>query len=218
MIRVNGLTKVYSTGRAQHVVLNGLDFEVRKGQRVGLLGRNGAGKSTLVRLLGKIEVPTRGLVEHHMSVSWPIGFSGSFQGSLTGLDNMKFISRIYQVDYGELRAVVEDFAELGKFLYEPVKTYSSGMRARLAFGLSIAIKFDCYLIDEVTMVGDQRFHERCQQSIYRRDRGHSIIFASHNINLVRQICDQALVLDRGEIIYFGSVGEAVNSYMALQKF
>ena len=216
MIRVSELRKVYhGRGHRSHVVLDGIDFEVPRGFKLALLGRNGAGKSTLIRLLGKIEMPTSGTVHHGMSVSWPLGFGGAFQGSLSGLDNMRFISRIYRTDYEQTRKMVEDFAELGDFLYEPVKTYSSGMQARLAFALSIAIDFDCYLIDEVVMVGDQRFHARCREHLFNKSAGRALVVASHDAHFVRDVCNAAIVLIKGKAHYYDSVDDAVNVYQAL---
>ena len=144
MIICSDLTKSYSHGGRHKRVLNGINLAIERGDRVGLLGRNGAGKSTLIKLIGGVEMPTSGKIIRNMSVSWPLGFAGGFQGSLTGLDNARFIARIYQRQYADIRRFVEDFTELGKQLNMPVKTYSSGMRARLAFALSLAIEFDCH--------------------------------------------------------------------------
>lgn len=216
MIRVENLRKVYGGHGGTHVVLRDVSFTVPRGYRLGLLGCNGAGKSTLIRLISKIEQPTSGKVIHEMSVSWPLGFSGSFQGSLTGIDNMRFIARIYRTNYDKLRDFVEEFAELGKFLYEPVKTYSSGMRARLAFALSIAIDFDCYLVDEVMMVGDERFHQRSRGHLFDRSSGRALIVASHDASFIEQFCDGAIVLSNGRSCYFSDVAEAMQHYRLLQ--
>lgn len=215
MIRVEGLRKTYPGRHGRHVVLDDISVEVARGQRLALLGRNGSGKSTLIRLFGKVELPDRGTVTHGMSVSWPLGFSGTFQGSLSGLDNVRFIARIYRSDYAQLRAFVDDFAELGDFLYQPVKTYSSGMRARLAFALSLAIRFDCYLVDEVVLVGDQRFHARCREALFDRSSERALVLASHDAGFVREVCDAALVLDRGHARYFDDIDEAVAVYRQL---
>lgn len=215
MIRVNNLQKIYPGHGRAHVIFNDVSFTVPRGFRLGLLGRNGAGKSTLIRLIGKIELPTRGTVEHSMSVSWPLGFTGSFQGSLTGIDNAKFISRIYRTEFSRLRAFVEEFSELGDFLYEPVKTYSSGMRARLAFALSIAIEFDCYLIDEVLLVGDQRFHARCREHLFDRRVDRAMVIASHDASFISSVCDAALVLVNGKAYWYDDVAAAVEVYQSL---
>ena len=212
MIRCENLHKVY---RGERVVLRDASFTVPRGFRLGILGRNGAGKSTLIRLVSKIEQPTSGRVTHEMSVSWPLGFSGTFQGSLTGIDNMRFISRIYRTDYGKLREFVDEFAELGSFLYEPVKTYSSGMRARLAFALSIAIDFDCYLVDEVMMVGDERFHERSRGHLFGPNSKRALVVASHDASFIEAICDGAVVISNGRTRYFDDVPEALKVYRAL---
>lgn len=215
MIRVANVRKVYPGLDRPHVILDDVSFEVPHGFKLGLLGRNGSGKSTLIRLIGKVEMPTRGRIDHAMSVSWPLGFGGTFQGSLTGVDNIKFIARIYEQDYGELRRFVDDFAELGEFLYEPVKTYSSGMSARLAFALSIAIEFDCYLIDEVIMVGDARFQARCKEQLFDRKADRALIIASHDAQFIRETCDAAMVMQGGKARWYGNVDEALAIYQAL---
>lgn len=215
MIQVSNLRKIYRTHGSSHLVLDDVNFVVPRGFKLALLGRNGAGKSTLIRMLGKIELPTSGSVRHDMTVSWPLGFGGAFQGSLTGIDNMRFLSRIYRTDYKRMRAQVDDFAELGKFLYQPVKNYSTGMQARLAFALSIAIEFDCYLIDEVVMVGDQRFHARCREHLFDRRADRALVVASHDATFVREICDAAIVLISGKAHYYESVDDAVKIYQAL---
>jgi capsular polysaccharide transport system ATP-binding protein len=215
MIRAENIHKVYTGQGGRHTVLHNTSFTVPRGFRLGLLGRNGAGKSTLIRLISKIEQPTGGRVTHEMSVSWPLGFSGTFQGSLTGIDNMRFIARIYRTDYGKLREFVEEFAELGSFLYEPVKTYSSGMRARLAFALSIAIDFDCYLVDEVMLVGDERFHERSRGHLFSPASGRALVIASHDASFIEKTCNGALVISNGRTRYFDDVAKAIAIYQAL---
>jgi capsular polysaccharide transport system ATP-binding protein len=215
VIQVSGLTKVYSHQGRDRVVIDDASFTIPRGCRLALMGRNGAGKSTLIRLLGKVEMPTRGKIVHNMSVSWPLGFTGSFQGSLSGLDNAKFIARIYRTDYERLLAFVREFSELGDFLYAPVKTYSSGMRARLAFALSIAVEFDCYLIDEVVLVGDQRFHARCHEHLFDKRADRALIVASHNIAWLASFCDAAILLNKGKAWWFDDVAMAAWWYAAL---
>lgn len=214
-IVASNLHKVYETQGRSHVVLNDVSLEVPRGFKLALLGRNGAGKSTLIRLISKIELPTRGKVTHGMSVSWPLGFGGTFQGSLTGIDNVKFISRIYRADYQRLRRFVDEFAELGTFLYQPVKTYSSGMRARLAFALSIAIEFDCYLIDEVILVGDQAFQHKCRTELFERRAGRAVLIASHSAAAIKESCNRAVVLENGRMRHFDDVDEALAIYAQL---
>jgi capsular polysaccharide transport system ATP-binding protein len=215
MIRCDQLTKSYPMGSGRKQVLNGLDLEIRPGEHVGLLGRNGAGKTTLIKLIGGVEMPTSGRVRCQMSVSWPLGFGGGFQGSLTGYDNARFIARIYGHEYREIRDFVEDFTELGVQLKMPVKTYSSGMRARLAFALSLAIEFDCYLIDEIIMVGDANFHHKCHYELFEKRGDRALVLASHSPDLIREFCDRALVLHQGLATAYSDVNEALDVYAAL---
>jgi len=215
MIVCEKVTKSYPMGRGRKHVLRGLNLQINPGEHVGFLGRNGAGKTTLIKLIGGVEMPTSGKVRRHMSVSWPLGFGGGFQGSLTGYDNARFIARIYGHEYREIREFVEDFTELGPQLKMPVKTYSSGMKARLAFALSLAIEFDCYLIDEVIMVGDQNFHRKCHYELFEKRGDRTLIFASHSAELIREFCDRALVLDQGLATIYPDVNEALDVYAAL---
>lgn len=215
MIVCTDLHKTYKLGGGRKHVLKGVNLVVNQGDRVALLGRNGAGKSTLIKLLGGVEMPTSGKITRSMSLSWPLGFAGGFQGSLTGFDNAKFIARIYDRDYKEMRAFVEDFTELGRQLAMPVKTYSSGMKARLAFALSLAIEFDCYLIDEIILVGDQNFQRKCHYELFDKRADRSMILASHSTDIVRQYCNRAIVINDGHAINYDDVGEAVDIYSAL---
>jgi capsular polysaccharide transport system ATP-binding protein len=215
MIICEDLAKSYTHGKTTKAVLRGVNFSVDHGDRLGLLGRNGAGKSTLIKLLGGVELPTSGRVHRHMTISWPLALSGGFQGSLTGYDNARFIARIYGHEFSDVRAFIEDFTELGSHLRMPMRTYSSGMRARLAFGLSLAIEFDCYLIDEVIAVGDQNFQRKCQHELFERRADRAIIMASHNVHDVRHLCRQALVLDRGAATLYDDVDQAIDVYSLL---
>jgi len=215
MIHCHNISKSYPMGSGRKQVLNGLNLTVKPGEHVGFLGRNGAGKTTLIKLIGGVELPTSGRVTRDMSVSWPLGFGGGFQGSLTGYDNARFIARIYGHEYREIRDFVEDFTELGRQLKMPVKTYSSGMRARLAFALSLAIEFDCYLIDEVIMVGDANFHQKCHYELFEKRGDRALILASHSPDLIREFCDRALVLHHGQGTIYSDVNEALEIYSAL---
>jgi capsular polysaccharide transport system ATP-binding protein len=215
MIICENLVKSYAHGRSNKVVLSGINFGIGPGDRLGLLGRNGAGKSTLIKLLGGVELPTSGRVHRSMTMSWPLALSGGFQGSLTGYDNARFIARIYGQEFSDVRRFLEDFTELGNHLRMPMRTYSSGMRARLAFGLSLAIEFDCYLIDEVIAVGDQNFQRKCQHELFERRADRAIILASHSIETVRHLCTQALVLDRGVGTLYQDVDQAIDVYNLL---
>ena len=215
MIICTDITKSYSHGGRRKQVLKGVNLSINRGDRVSLLGRNGAGKSTLIKLIGGVEMPTSGKIVRNMSVSWPLGFAGGFQGSLTGYDNARFIARIYQRDYSDIRAFVEDFTELGRQLRMPVKTYSSGMRARLAFALSLAIEFDCYLIDEVLLVGDQNFQVKCHYELFEKRADRSMILASHSLEAVQSICNKAVIIHDGQATPYDDVNFALEKYKNL---
>lgn len=214
MIRVNNVYKEYhsETRGRYHRVLNDVSFAVAPGEKVAILGRNGAGKSTLIRLIAGIELPTGGTVDREMSVSWPVGLNGGVGGSMTGNDNIRFIARIYDKPFQQVYEYVEDFAQLGKFMSEPVKTYSAGMRARLNFALSLAVDFDCYLIDEIITVGDQRFQQRSHRELFEVRADRSLILASHDPHTVRIYCSRALILHRGRGKIFDDIDLALDIY------
>ena len=212
MIVCENVRKTYPLGHGKKVVLDGVDLSIAPGDHVGFLGRNGAGKTTLIKLIGGVEYPTGGTISRDMSVSWPLGFGGGFQGSLTGYDNARFIARIYGHEYREIRDFVEDFTELGQQLRMPVKTYSSGMRARLAFALSLAIEFDCYMIDEVIMVGDQNFQRKCHVELFEKRGDRALVLASHSEDIIREYCNRALVLHQGKGRVFEDVEVALKVY------
>jgi capsular polysaccharide transport system ATP-binding protein len=208
---VSDLGKKYPA--AKTYAWRGVNFDLRKNGRLALLGRNGQGKSTLIKVLGGVLPPSEGALDWRMSVSWPIGFGGGFQGSLSGLDNIRFLARIYEKDFKETLARVDDFAELGRAsLKLPVKYYSSGMRARLAFGLSLAVEFDCYLIDELVAVGDARFQRKCQDEIFQQRSDRAFLMASHSTSLVAATCDSALIIEGGRAKIFTDIDEAVEVY------
>ena len=215
MIQCHQVNKSYPMGHGRKQVLREINLNVQPGEHIGFLGRNGAGKTTLIKLIGGVEMPTSGKVRRQMSVSWPLGFGRGFQGSLTGYDNARFIARIYGHHYREIRDFVEDFTELGPQLKMPVKTYSSGMRARLAFALSLAIEFDCYLIDEVIMVGDANFQRKCHDELFNKRADRAVVLASHSPQLISEFCDRALVLDQGQGTIYTNVNEALEVYSAL---
>jgi capsular polysaccharide transport system ATP-binding protein len=212
MIRVKDVSMRYGTRFGARTVLDKVNFELRRGENLGILGRNGAGKSTLIRLLAGAAEPTSGRIERSMRVSWPLAFGGAFQGHLTGLDNLKFICRIYGVDHRPLQPFVEEFTELGVYFREPVDHYSAGMKTRLAFALSMAIEFDCFLIDEVLVVGDKRFHDRCHEELFRKRRDRSFILVSHDAHSIRSYCRRACVLHQGRLLNFDSVDAAYAFY------
>ena len=215
MIRVVDLVKEYHVGNSHKRVLDKVSFEISYGERFGVLGRNGAGKSTLVRLMGGVEYPTSGRIHRDMSLSWPLGLHGGFHGNLSGIDTIKFISRIYQRSIPYVKEYVLEFSELGNAIYDPIRTYSSGMTARLAFGLSLAIDFDCYLIDEVIFVGDQNFHRKCRYEIFEKRADRSLFLVSHDHGIINEYCNSALVLHRGKAKVFHQVDVAIDIYNVL---
>ena len=212
MIELLDIVKVYPTRAGLHTVLDHVNLVVKPGEKIGILGRNGAGKSTLIRILSGAERPTHGQVKRGMSISWPLAFAGGFQGSLTGLDNLRFICRVYGVPHQDKIAFVEDFSELGEYLREPVKSYSSGMRARLAFAISMAIDFSCFLIDEVVAVGDSRFHEKCNAELFGKRKDRAMIMVSHMPEQIMAHCDKAAVLNNGQLRLFSTVADAYEYY------
>jgi capsular polysaccharide transport system ATP-binding protein len=217
MIKFDNVTKVYDSHRRRKIVLDRQSFVLESGRAIGIVGPNGAGKSTLTRLIAGIEYPTRGKISRSMSVSWPLGFSGAFQGSLTGADNTRFIARIYGKPIRHILDYVEDFARLGHYINMPVKTYSSGMRARLAFAVSLAIEFECYVIDEVTAVGDSSFSKRCEIALNDRRKTGSLVMVSHNPHTLRAYCDTGAILLNGVLNFFSSIDETIAVYDSLAE-
>ncbi len=212
MIRIESVSKSYQTRLGRRRVLDGVNLELQRGRNVGILGRNGAGKSTLIRLLAGAERPSAGRIVREMSVSWPLAFGGAFQANLTGLDNLKFVCRLHGVDWKPKVPFVEEFTELGVYFREPVAHYSSGMSTRLAFALSMAIEFDCFLIDEVMVVGDTRFHERCHVEMFQKRKDRAFVLVSHDANVIKAYCERACVLHEGRLIEFESVDAAYGFY------
>ena len=216
MIKLEKVHKAYRVGGGRRVVLNDVSVEFPTGRSVGILGLNGAGKSTLLRLIGGVEPPDRGRITRDIRVSWPIGFSGGMHNSMTGRENARFIARIYGASPRKIEAFAEDFTELGVYFDMPVGTYSSGMKARLAFGVSMATEFDCYLVDEVTAVGDRRFNLKYRRAFRNRLKNASVVMVSHNPETIRMECDMAAILNRGKITMYDTVDEAMRVYTSLR--
>jgi capsular polysaccharide transport system ATP-binding protein len=217
MLELKNICKSYPIhhGKSERLILDDVNFRIERGEKWGILGRNGAGKSTLIRIISGSDLPQSGSVTSDMSISWPLAFGGAFQGSLTGRDNVKLISRIYGVDFHKTLKLVEDFAELGDYLNEPVKSYSSGMASRLAFAISMSVEFDCFLIDEGMSVGDHRFHQKCNVELFDKRGDRAMIIVAHQVDLIRAHCDHAAVLEKGKLIIFDSVDEAIAMYEGL---
>jgi capsular polysaccharide transport system ATP-binding protein len=212
VIRLENVFKHYETRRGERTVLSDINLEINRGEKVGIVGRNGAGKSTLVRILGGITLPDSGSVTRNMSLSWPVGFDSGVQGSMTGLDNVKFIAGIYGADVDQALDLVLDFSELGRYIREPVNTYSAGMKARLGFALSLAIDFDCMLIDESFAVGDQRFKDRGHEELLVKRKHKAMVLVSHEAGMIREICDTVYVLVDGHLHHFENVEQAYLFY------
>lgn len=198
-------------GRDMRVILDDISLQIHPGERWGIMGPNGAGKSTLIQIISGSLRADSGTIQRGMTVSWPLAFGGAFQGSLTGRDNARLIARVYGVDVKETVAKVEDFAELGIYLDEPVKSYSSGMNSRLSFAISMAVDFDCYLVDEVISVGDARFNRRCEEELKRRE-SKAMVLVSHHVDLIRGNCNHAAILENGRLRVIEDLDEAVHYY------
>jgi capsular polysaccharide transport system ATP-binding protein len=217
MIHLDRVFKFYRTEGHVKIVLDHASTVFQSGRSYGLLGVNGAGKSTTLRLIAGTELPNSGRVTRSVRVSWPLGFASGFHAKLSGRENVKFVARIYGADIRKVIDFVEDFSELGDYMDVPVKTYSSGMMARLAFGLSMAIEFECYLIDEITAVGDAKFQMRCSAAFDARRKSADLIVVSHNMGAIKQYCDCGAVLVDGQLMMFESVDKAIEVYLRLNR-
>ena len=203
--------KSYPMNIGRKHVLRGVNASFGRGERVGILGRNGSGKSTLVRILSGVEMPTRGRIRRTMSVSWPIGLAAGFLNALSGQDNCRFIARIYGKPSQDVVDYVESFAELGEYLRMPVGTYGSGMRSRLGLAISLAIEFECFLIDEALSVGDNKFG----RAFAARLANAGLILVTHSPSQVRQLCTRAAVMDQGTLTFYEDIDEALATYNSL---
>jgi capsular polysaccharide transport system ATP-binding protein len=206
------VSKTYVTTSGRRCVLDNVNVTFESGHNVGILGANGTGKSTLIRLLAGSELPDRGRIRRHARVSFPLGFGGTFHGSLSGRENVTFITRVYGAGLRRTISYVREFSELGNYFDMPVNTYSDGMRARLAFGTCLAIDFDIYLIDEVTEIGDERFRRKCAAAFRERIHRSDIVMVTHNTRTIRQYCDQGAVLAHGQLHLFSDLTGALSRY------
>lgn len=210
MIRLQNLSKSFRLNGVDKTLFRNLTMDIPSGRAVALLGRNGAGKSSLLRLISGSLDPDCGHIQHTGSISWPVGFAGSFHPDLTGQQNIRFVGRVYGVDTDTLTDFVEDFAELGKHFYLPCRSYSSGMKSRLAFGLSMGLYFDTYLVDEVTAVGDGAFRQKSEAVFRHRLTKSGAIIVSHGTKMIRRLCDSAMVLEDGALTWFDDVEDAID--------
>lgn len=215
MFELRNVTKSYLTPKGRRYIFRNLSLAIPPGKNIGLIGRNGAGKSTLMRLLGGADVPDSGIIATDRSISWPVGLTGGFQGSMTGRDNIKFVCRVYGATGEAMREkvrYVQEFAEIGDWIDEPIKTYSSGMRSRVAFGLSMAFDFDYYLIDEVMSVGDAQFKRKCAKVFKERLKTSNIVLVSHSMPEIKKLCDVVLLVRDGGIQVYEDVAEGIEAY------
>ncbi len=209
MIRLENVSKSFFLHGEERIIAQNVNVVFPTGVSVAMLGRNGTGKSTLLSMIGGTSAPTAGRILSDGTISWPVGFAGSFNNELTGAQNVRFIARVYGVDSEEMVDFVGDFAEIGQQYHEPVRTYSSGMRSRLAFGLSMGVRFDCYLVDEVTSAGDARFRKKSLQIFTDRMGKSGAIFVSHGMETVRRFCTAGAVLEQGQLTYYDDIEEAI---------
>jgi capsular polysaccharide transport system ATP-binding protein len=215
MISVRHLTKEIHSSIGLRRIIDDISFDVGAGEKIAVLGRNGAGKSTLVKIIGGVEPKTGGDIHRGLFMSWPLGFAGGLGMEMTGIDNVRFVSRLYGRPLDQTITFVDDFAELGKQIFLPVKYYSSGMQMRLAFALTLAIDFECFLIDEVLSVGDHRFHQKCHDSLFVQRKDCAMILISHDTSLIRTYCNKALVLKNGRGRGFDDIDFAIKVYQSL---
>lgn len=217
MIRFENLSKGFWVNGERRPVIDALNLTLPTGKSLGLLGRNGAGKSTLINIIAGIMPPDTGRVVSDGSISWPVAFGGSFHPELTGAQNVRFVARIYGVDTDSLIAFVQDFAELGRYFYMPVRTYSAGMKSRLTFGTSMGIRFDTYLVDEATAVGDASFRDKSRRVFRERMQASSAILVTHNMREMRDFCDAGILLSNGKLHYFDDLEEGIKEHESLMK-
>ena len=212
MIAFEDVFMSYPTRHGRKVVLDTLNMVFDTSKNIGILGLNGAGKSTLMRLIGGSELPERGRIRRSGNISFPLGYSGCFAGNMSGRDNAAFLARVYGYDVEEVVDFVETFAELGDYFDEPIKSYSSGMHSRLAFGASMALKFDVYLIDEGFSAGDARFSARVQETFNSRLKDSRMILVSHQPETILTYCQVGATLHDGKLTYYEDIKEAVACY------
>jgi len=220
MIELKNVTKYFMTKKGKNYILNDVSFTIPSGVNIGILGRNGTGKSTIMRMLGKIEFPNKGTIESKNSFSWPLGLGGGFVGNMTARANVKFVCRLYGKSYQEMNEIIEfvkEFSELKDYFDMPIKTYSSGMKGRLGFGLSLAFDFDYMLIDETLSVGDARFKKKSKEALIKKIEKCNILLVSHDMKTLRELCEAGIVVNNGKMSYFENIEDAINEYAEINK-
>lgn len=215
MIELIGVEKSYPTRFGRRSVIQPTDLVFYRGSSTAVMGLNGAGKSTLLRLISGVERPDRGEVRRSVTVSSPLGLSGAFHRTMTGAENLKFVCRIYDKDVAATTEFVREFTELGPYFHEPIETYSSGMKSRLSFALSLAVDFQVYVIDEGLSVGDAAFRRKAQEAFAERRARSDIIMTSHSMSTIREFCSRAVVMDQGRAVPFENLDAAEDYYMEI---
>jgi len=220
MIILENATKFYKTKHGKKYILKNVSMTIPEHTNIGILGVNGAGKSTLLRMLGGIDFPNSGRIYSNKTFSWPMGLAGGFQGSMTGRQNVKFVCRVFSKSEEEIKTIIEfvkDFSELGDYFDMPIKDYSSGMKSRLSFGLSLAFDFDYILIDETLSVGDTRFKKKSKEALMKKIETSNVLMVSHSMNDLKNICDAGIVVNSGNIEYYENIEDAIKEYNKLNK-
>jgi len=216
ILTFDNVSKYYDSKHGRTTVMENVSFEIERGVNFGVLGMNGAGKSTTLKMIAGSQLPNKGTIKRHAKFSWPLGFSGSFNGSLSGEENLRFACRIYDVPIKETLEYVYEFTELGNKLKHPLKTFSSGMRQKLAYGLSMAIDFDVYLIDETLAVGDARFRKKCDEVFEEKAKKSSLILVSHSKDTIKRYSDKILLIHKGGAKIYDDLDEAISIYEELE--
>jgi len=220
MIELKNVTKYFMTKKGKNYILNDVSFTIPSGVNIGILGRNGTGKSTIMRMLGKIEFPNQGSITSSNSFSWPLGLGGGFVGNMTARANVKFVCRLFGRSHKEMNEIIEfvkEFSELKDYFDMPIKTYSSGMKGRLGFGLSLAFDFDYMLIDETLSVGDARFKKKSKEALIKKIEKCNILLVSHDMNTLRELCEAGIVVNNGKMSYFEKIEDAITEYAEINK-
>jgi len=220
MIELKNVSKYFQTKKGKNYILKDVTFSIPSDVNIGILGRNGTGKSTLMRMLGQIEFPNNGKITSTKSFSWPLGLSGGFVGNMTGKANVKFVCRLYGKNSDEIKDIIQfvkDFSELGNYFDMPIRTYSSGMKGRLSFGLSLAFDFDYMLIDETLSVGDARFKKKSKEALLKKIENCNVLLVSHDMNTLKELCESGIVVDKGKLYYFDKIEDAIIEYNEINK-
>jgi len=220
MIKLKNVSKSFKTKQGRKYILKDMSIVIPSDKNIGILGRNGTGKSTIMHMLGQIEFPDKGTITSDKSFSWPLGLRGGFVGNMTGKANIKFVCRLYGKSPKEIQQTVDfvkEFSELDDYFDMPIRTYSSGMKSRLSFGLSLSFDFDYLLIDETLSVGDARFRKKSKEALLKKIETCNVLLVSHDMGTLRDICDVGIVVNNGKMRYFDTINSAIDEYVSINK-